>query len=122
MDEFADAPFVPHLSADLRSVELEFNGGRISLTTEQLQVVLLWLGRLRSKMEPPVPNQPTQESSVFASDFRFVATPPDKIGHLEVRTPEFGWVLVPLSPERRKHLAAAALGVAETVPPNARIN
>ena len=122
MDEFANAPFVPHLSSDLRSVEIEFMGGRVKLTTEQLQIVLLWLGRVRSKMTPSVPSEPTQGSSVFASDWRFVATPPDKIGHLEVRTTEVGWVLVPLSPERRKHLAAAAMGASGTAPPNATFN
>ena len=121
MDEFQNAPFVPHLSSDLRSVEIEFPSGRVKLTTEQLQVVLLWLGRLRSKMTPPVPTEPTRESSVPASDWRFVATPPDKIGLLEIRT-DFGWVLVSLSPEGRKHLAAAAMGILGTAPSNATFN
>ena len=122
MDEFADAPFKPRIANDGASVEIDFGGTMLSLTTEQLQVVLLWLGLLRSKMHPPVPRQPERQSTVFATEWQFPAAPSGQPGSLCVRTGEFGWVVLTLPADAREVLARALRGQQVTVSKNVPLN
>jgi hypothetical protein len=122
VEEFANAPFSPTLSDDRQSVEIAFGGTSINLTTEQLQSVLLWLGLLRSKMTPAVPTEPTRQSTVFASNWFFPAVPLNQVGHLALRTAEFGWAVIPLGLEDRQLLAAASLAVPVGAPKDGKRN
>jgi len=122
LEEFANAPFTPTLNDDRTNAQITLASSSLHLSAEQLQTVLRWLGLLRSKMIPAVAAEPAQESTVFASNWFFPSTPANQVGHLALRTSEFGWAMIALSPEARQVLAAALLAVPINAPSNVSLN
>jgi len=123
----AEPPFNYSLNDTRSTVTLEFGETKLELTTEQLQIVLLWLGQVRSEMAPPVATNPlANEPMAPIADWRVEplggGLPTEVGGRIMFRSVHFGWFAIPISPEGFRHLAGGLIGSPVAKPPNASVN
>ena len=119
----AKAPFKYSLNADRSVAKIELvDGTSFDLTTDQLQVVLLWLGQVRSEMRPSVNSEPLANEQIAPiADWRVEPIdgghPAEVGGRIMFRSIHFGWFAIPLSPEGFRHLSGGIFGAPIAKPP-----
>jgi len=119
-------PFNYSLNDDASVVTLEVSGQKIDLTTEQLQVVLLWLGDVRARMTPAVAAEPTADEPIAPiANWRIEPMPggpPAQVGgRIMFRSLHFGWFAILLSSEGFRHLGGGLFGAPVAKPPDATV-
>ena len=123
----AKPPFNYSLNDARSVVTLEFGDTKLDLTIDQLQVVLLWLGQVRSQMTPAVLTTPSVNEPISPiADWRVEPLPgglPAEVGgRIMFRSVHFGWFAIPISAEGFRHLAGGVFGSPVAKPPNASVN
>ena len=122
----AKPPFNYSFNDDRSIVTLDLVGKTIDLTTEQLQVVVLWLGQVRSEMTPAVNAEPTADEPIAPIANWRVEPLPDGLptqvgGRIVFRSIHFGWFAIPLSAAGFRHLGGGLFGAPVAKPPDATV-
>jgi hypothetical protein len=119
-------PFNYSFNDDHSVVTLDLGGKTFDLTTEQLQVTILWLGQVRSEMTPAVTTEPTAAEPIAPiANWRVEplagGLPAQVGGRIAFRSIHFGWFAIPLSAEGFRHLGGGLFGAPVAKPPDATV-
>lgn len=127
MTNIPERPFEYALNEQRTEATIEINGTQVSLTAEQLENAIAYLGALRSQMIPAVPaSMPPHR--MLPLDFLQA----ERIGNTDnptgggavfsARSPYFGWLQIHMSPEWCSGLVSYFKGDDLAPPPNATVN